>query len=88
MGYLEGIYLYDPNDPRALTASGELIEAGSDAAIEKSLGIPIAGFGSEMNRRFAPHCGDYPGWMSRIKQALDPNTASDPFFYAEPEKDE
>ena len=23
LGYLEGIYLYDPNDPRAITASGE-----------------------------------------------------------------
>ena len=33
---------------------------------------PIAGFGSEMNQRFAPHCSDYPRWMSRIKQALDP----------------
>jgi glycolate oxidase len=85
LGYLEGIYLYDPSDPRALIASGELIEAGSDAAIEKSLGIPIAGFGSEMNQRFAPHCSDYPRWMRRIKQALDPHTASDPFFYAEPE---
>jgi glycolate oxidase len=88
MGYLEGIYLYDPNDPRALSASGELIDAGSDAAIEKSLGIPIAGFGSEMNQRFAPHCGDYPRWMSRIKRALDPNTASDPFFYAESETED
>jgi hypothetical protein len=85
LGYLEGIYLYDPNEPRALIASGELIEAGSDAAIEKSLGIPIAAFGSEMNQRFAPHCSDYPRWMRKIKRALDPNTASDPHFYAEPE---
>jgi hypothetical protein len=88
LGYLEGIYLYDPNDPRALIASGELIDAGADAAIEKSLGIPIAAFGSEMNERFGPHCSDYPRWMSRIKRALDPNTASDPFFFAEPEAEE
>jgi hypothetical protein len=88
LGYLEGIYLYDPNDPRALIASGELIEAGADAAIEKSLGIPIAAFGCEMNQRFAPHCSDYPRWMRRIKRALDPNTASDPFFYAESERED
>jgi hypothetical protein len=86
LGYLEGIYLYDPADRRALMASAAIIDAGSNAAIEKSLGVPIAAFGSEMNQRFGPHCGDYPRWMSKIKQALDPNTASDPFFFAEPEK--
>jgi glycolate oxidase len=88
LGYLEGIYLYDPNDPRAITASGRIIDAGADAAIENSLGVPIAAFGSEMNERFAPHCGDYPRWMKKIKRALDPNTASDPFFFAEPEAEE
>jgi glycolate oxidase len=88
LGYLEGIYLYDPNDSRAITASGRIIDAGADAAIEKSLGVPIAAFGSEMNERFAPHCGDYPRWMKKIKRALDPNTASDPFFFAEPEAEE
>jgi hypothetical protein len=86
MGYLEGIYLYDPANPDALIASGEVIDAGCDAAIEKALGIPIAAFGSEMNQRFGPACHDYHLWMSRIKKALDPNTASDPFFYAEPEE--
>jgi len=88
LGYLEGIYLYDPNDARAITASGEIIDAGSDAAIEKSLGIPIAAFGGEMNERFGPHCGNYPRWMKKIKRALDPNMASDPFFFAEPEGEE
>ena len=88
LGYLEGIYLYDPNDPRAISASGKIIDAGADAAIENSLGVPIAAFGSEMNERFAPHCGDYPRWMKKIKRALDPNTASDPFFFAEPEAEE
>ena len=85
LGYQEGIYLYDSSDPRALMASGELIDAGANAAIERSLGVPIAAFGSEMNQRFGPHCGDYPRFMSKIKRALDPNTASDPFFFAEPE---
>jgi hypothetical protein len=87
LGYQEGIYLYDSSDPRALMASGELIDAGANAAIEKSLGIPIAAFGCEMNERFGPHCGDYPRFMSKIKRALDPNTASDPFFFAEPESE-
>jgi len=39
--------------------------------------------GCEMNKRFGPACHNYPEFMSKIKKALDPNTASDPFFYAE-----
>jgi len=88
LGYLEGIYLYNPKDPRALPASRALIDAGAHAAIEQSLGVPIAAFGSAMNQRFGPHCSDYPRWMRKIKRALDPNTASDPFFFAEPETEE
>ncbi|MCP4754746.1 MAG: FAD-binding oxidoreductase [Proteobacteria bacterium] len=84
LGYLEGIYLYDPADPEAVMASGKIIADGANAAIDKALGIPIAGFGGEMNERFGPECSNYPLWMRKIKKALDPNTASDPFFYAEP----
>ena len=87
LGYLEGIYLYGSGDPEAVKASGEIIEAGCNAAIEQAMGIPIAAFGCEMNKRFGPACHDYPKYLSKIKKALDPNTASDPFFYAEPEDD-
>jgi len=87
MGYLEGIYLYASGDPEAVMASGEIIEAGCNAAIEQAMGIPIAAFGTVMNKRFGPACHDYPKYLSQIKKALDPNTASDPFFYAEPHDD-
>jgi hypothetical protein len=87
LGYLEGIYMYGSGDQEAVRASGEIIEDGCEAAIEEAMGIPIAGFGCEMNERFGPACRDYPKYMSKIKKALDPNTASDPFFYAEPEGD-
>jgi hypothetical protein len=85
MGYLEGIFLYASGDPQAVRASAEIIEAGCNAAIEQAMGIPIAAFGCEMNKRFGPACRNYPVFMSKIKKALDPNTVSDPFFYAEPE---
>ncbi|MDD1756873.1 MAG: FAD-binding oxidoreductase [Methanomassiliicoccales archaeon] len=85
LGYLEGIFLYASGSPKAVRASAEIIDAGCGAAIEKGMGIPIAAFGSAMNKRFGPACRDYPRYMSKIKRALDPNTASDPFFYAEPE---
>jgi len=38
-----------------------------------------------MNARLGPACNNYHLWQARIKKALDPHTASDPFFYAEPE---
>jgi hypothetical protein len=37
----------------------------------------------EANRVFGPACGDYHIWLARIKSALDPCMASDPFFYAQ-----
>jgi glycolate oxidase len=88
MGYLEGIYLFAAGDPEAVKASAEIIEDGCQAAIEQAMGIPIAAFGSQMNKRFGPACRDYPKYMSKIKRALDPDTVSDPFFYAEPEDKE
>ncbi len=85
LGYLEGIFLYDSGDPKGNAASGSIVDGGTAASIEHALGIPIAGFGKEMNARLGPHCGNYPLWMSKIKGALDPNDAADPFFYADPE---
>jgi hypothetical protein len=55
------------------------------ASIDDALGVPIAGFGVNANKELGPACYHYDRWVSRIKAALDPNTASDPFFYADPE---
>ena len=87
LGYLEGIILYNTREPGSIIAAGDLIDKGVKASIDNALGVPIAGFGSEMNSRFGPGCGNYNIWMSRIKKALDPNRASDPFFYSEPKED-
>jgi len=83
LGYLEGIILYEPGNPHSAMAARELVEAGVRDAIDQALGVPIAAFGVEANQTFGPACGDYQTWLARIKAALDPNTASDPFFYAE-----
>jgi len=83
LGYLEGIILYDPGNPQSSMAARELVEMGVHAAIDKAMGVPIAAFGTEANQVFGPACNDYHIWLARIKSALDPNTASDPFFYAE-----
>jgi len=82
LGYLEGIILYDPGNPKSAMAARELVETGVHDAIDLAMGVPIAAFGVEANRTFGPACGDYHIWLARIKSALDPNSASDPFFYA------
>jgi len=87
LGYLEGIILYEPGNPKSAIAARELVETGVQDAIDHAMGVPIAAFGIEANRTFGPACGDYHFWLARIKSALDPNRASDPFFYAEALKD-
>jgi FAD/FMN-containing dehydrogenase len=83
LGYLEGIILYDPGNPQSAMAARELVETGIKAAIDDAMGVPIAAFGIEANETFGPASGNYHLWLKRIKSALDPNGASDPFFYAE-----
>jgi glycolate oxidase len=87
LGYLEGIILYDPGNPESAMAARKLVETGVQDAIDHAMGVPIAAFGVEANQTFGPACSDYHIWLSRIKTALDPNSASDPFFYAKALKD-
>jgi glycolate oxidase len=84
LGYLEGIILYDPSNPQSALAARDLVQTGVKDAIELAMGVPIAAFGIEANQTFSHACGNYYTWLRRIKSALDPNAASDPFFYAEP----
>jgi len=88
MGYLEGIVLYSTKRPESVQAASAVIEEAVQACIDEAFGIPIAGFGKDMNARLGPHSGNYHLWMQKIKAALDPNTASDPFFYSEGEKEQ
>ena len=81
LGYLEGIILYDPSNPQSVVAARELVQTGVADTIEQAMGLPIAGFGSEANEQFGPACSDYHLWLKRIKLALDPETACDPYFY-------
>jgi FAD/FMN-containing dehydrogenase len=88
LGYLEGIILYEPGNPQSAMAARQLVETGVKDAINLAMGVPIAAFGVEANRTFGPACGDYHVWLARIKSSLDPNAASDPFFYAQPLEEE
>jgi glycolate oxidase len=84
LGYLEGIILYDPSNPQSALAARDLVQTGVKDAIDRAYGIPIAGFGREANELFGPVCSNYHTWLKRIKSALDPQMACDPFFYVDP----
>jgi hypothetical protein len=73
--------------PSLFEAVRDLVEGGLRASIDHALGVPIAGFGVNANKKLGPACSHYDRWVSRLKAALDPNTASDPFFYAEPDSE-
>jgi len=89
MGYLEGIVMYSTKDAESVKAAGQVVDEAIDACIDEAFGIPIAGFGVEANAKLGPASGDYNKWMAKIKKALDPNLAADPFFYSEhPREDE
>ena len=64
-------------------AARELVQTGSRDAIDRAMGLPIAGFGSEANELFGPVCSKYHTWLKLIKMALDPHMSCDPFFYVE-----
>ena len=83
LGYLEGIILYDPSNPQSALAARDLVQTGVRDSIDRALGLPIAGFGSEANEIFGPACSNYHIWLKRIKTALDPQMSCDPFFYVE-----
>jgi hypothetical protein len=85
LGYLEGIGLYDTKNPESMISAGEIIQSGVGAVIDEALGVPIACFGQDALDVLGPACQNYNIWQAKIKKALDPNTASDPFFYSEPE---
>lgn len=79
LGYLEGIILYDPGNPQSALAARDLVQTGVRDSIDRAMGLPIAGFGSEANEIFGPACSNYHTWLKRIKAALDPQMSCDPF---------
>jgi len=58
-------------------------EAAFKMAIEKRYGVPhsLSGMVPDMHDVFGPHASNYNVWQRRLKQAFDPNEASDPSGY-------
>ena len=80
--------MYGTNSKKSKKAFSDYGAEAIDASISEALGIPLHGQGHRMNLRYGPHCYNYHKWMLKIKETLDPNTASDPYFYIDPNASE
>jgi len=85
-GHLEMLNYYDPVDAESCRADTQLLSESNDAHISECLGIPFGGGGDRMNDLFGPHIMNYHQWLRKIKNAFDPNVASDPAAYVRPKE--
>lgn len=86
--HLEELYMYDITDPDSRKASVRYLKSIPQAAKKYPLGLGLGTIdseGSQMHNIFGPIACNYHKWLKRIKQVFDPNTASDPGFYIDPE---
>ncbi len=87
--HLEELYMYDITDPESRKASVEYLKSVIDASQKYPLGLGLGtvdGEGSEMHNVFGPLACNYHRWLKAIKQTFDPNNASDPGFYIDPDR--
>ena len=86
--HLEELYMYDITDPESRKSSVRYLKSIAEASKIHPLGLGLGtvdGEGSEMHNLFGPITCNYHKWLKKIKQEFDPNTASDPGFYIDPE---
>jgi len=88
--HLEQIFFYDPADPESAKGATQYIKESSLLCKDEALGLPIwelvrGGLGPNAHDIFGPACSNYHVWQRKIKKAFDPNVASDPSFYIEPD---
>jgi glycolate oxidase len=85
-GHLEELFMYDPSDPESAKGAVEYLAEADEAVLQRSLGQPLGALPNQAAGVYGPACFNYQDWMRRIKKAFDPNVASDPSFYIEPEE--
>jgi hypothetical protein len=86
LGYMEALAMYTPTSRRSVRSLLAYSEEATEASIKSAFGLGLLGTGDDKNRRYGPECRNYHEWMIKIKTALDPKTASDPYWYIDPGK--
>jgi len=89
-GHLEQIVTFDPADPNACKAVGELVEQCDKKVAEWRIGINLLegalSFEEASINAAAPYCLDFPSLMRKIKKAFDPNLVAESSFYVTPKE--
>lgn len=82
----EPLYQYDPYDIESTKAAIKLGFDGVGAALQTGIGLGFFENAGEMAHSMtSPHAHGFHKYMKKIKKVFDPNTASDPHGYSEPE---
>ncbi len=83
--HLEELACYDPTDAESGdTVIGYIFETNL-ASAEHFLSLPLNACGPQASSFFGPMCGGYQNWQLAVKNALDPNNASEGSSYVVPD---
>ncbi|MBP7735352.1 MAG: FAD-binding oxidoreductase [Spirochaetes bacterium] len=86
-GHLEEIGMFDRRKPQTEKQRYEFLYATTDATIKDTLGFGLSSMENQMYKWLGPMMFNYHLWQARIKEAFDPNNASDGSHYVPPIKE-
>ena len=76
--------LYDPTDPESRRAAVQVSMEVNRLGLEKYKWTILPPTGAVAHDMLGPLQSNYPLWLRKIKEAFDPNVASDPTSYIKP----
>ena len=80
-GHGELLIRYMPNPATFKALTQEFSAQANEIAIKEHYGVPGHVFGDALHDLYGPHASNYHVWLRRIKQAFDPNGASEGSHY-------
>ena len=83
-GHLEEIAMFDRRKTETAEGRWAFLNDTTQATIDNTLGFGLSSLGEKRYETLGPLMHNYHLWQARIKQAFDPNNASDASFYIPP----
>jgi glycolate oxidase len=83
-GHLEEIAMFDRRKPQTEKGRHEFLYSTTQETIENTLGFGLSSLENKMYKMLGPLMFDFHLWQAKIKQAFDPNNASDASHYIPP----
>jgi glycolate oxidase len=76
-GHAELLIRYSLSNPETPQAMGHFMSDTTMVALNNRFGVPHQVWGNDANNLYGPHSSNFQHWLRKIKQAFDPNEASD-----------